>query len=49
MWANAPKQPEKAAIELPHERIFGEKTISVSLDELLILNSRCGGGCADLP
>ena len=49
MWANAPKQPEKAAISNPKERIFGEKMISVLLDEFLLLNSRCGGGCADLP
>jgi len=48
-WANALKQLEKAVTELRHERIFGEKMISVSLDELLFLNSRCGGGCADLP
>jgi hypothetical protein len=48
-WANALKQPGKAAIRIPKERIFGEKEISVSLDELAIFNSRCGGGCADLP
>jgi hypothetical protein len=48
-WANALKQSEKAAIELPHDRIFGEKMISVSLGELLMLNYRCGGGCANLP
>jgi hypothetical protein len=48
-WANGPKQPEKAEISNPKERTFGEKTIYVSLDELLILNSRFGEGYSDLP
>jgi hypothetical protein len=33
----------------PKERSFGKKMIYISLNELLILNSRCGWGYADLP
>ena len=33
IWTNAPKQPEKAAISNPKERMLSDKTISVSLYE----------------
>jgi len=35
-WANVPKLPERAVIELPEVRILGGKMISVSLDQLLL-------------
>jgi hypothetical protein len=47
--ASARKRPEKGLRNSPNALNFGEIALRVSLDELLNLNARCGGGYADLP
>jgi hypothetical protein len=47
--ANALQQPEKAAIQGNYAQKIGENALQGSLRECLTFNSRCGGGCADLP
>jgi hypothetical protein len=46
---SARKRPEKALPYNPYSLEFDETALRVSLDELLNLNSRCGGGYANLP
>jgi hypothetical protein len=46
-WAHAQRLPEKHAIRIPKQQILCEKTVSVSLDELLLHNSRYSSGCGD--
>jgi len=46
---NARQRPEKGLRNSPNALNFDEIARSVSLDELLNLNFRCGGGYADLP
>ena len=48
-WASARQRPEKALQYRPNALNFDEYAFRASLDELLLLNSRCGGGSADLP
>jgi hypothetical protein len=46
----SPRQrPEKALPYSPNSLEFDETALGVSLGELLNINSRCGGGYADLP
>ena len=47
--AYARKRTRKAANRGPYARKVGENAIEISLCEFLMFNSRCGGGCADLP
>ena len=47
--ASVRQRPEKALLWRPNGLNFGENARRVSSDELLLLNSRCGGGSADLP
>ena len=47
--ASARQRPEKALQYRLNALRFGETALRVSSDELLNLNSRCGGGYADLP
>ena len=46
---SARKSPEKTLRDRPNSLEFDETALRVSLDELLNLNSRWGGGSADLP
>jgi hypothetical protein len=46
---NARQRPEKTLQYRLNALNFGETAIRFSLDELFNLNSRCGGGYADLP
>ena len=47
--ADARKRARKAANWGPYARKAGENAIEISLCEFLMFNSRCAGGCADLP
>ena len=47
--AYARKRTRKAANRGPYARKVGENAIEISFFEFLMFNSRCGGGCADLP
>ena len=47
--ASARKRPEKKLQYRSNAQNFGEIALRIALDELLLLNSRCGGGYADLP
>ena len=49
LWAGARQRAEKALRYSPNVLKFGENALRVSLDELLNLNFRYGGSCADLP
>ena len=49
MRARARQRAEEALQYRPNALNFGEAEIRVSSHELLNLNSRCGGGYADLP
>jgi hypothetical protein len=46
---SARQRPEKALRNSPIVLKFDENALRVSLDELLNLNARCGGGYTDLP
>jgi hypothetical protein len=47
--ASAHPKPEKASNQSQKALKFGDNALRVSSGELLSFNSRCGGGCADLP
>jgi hypothetical protein len=47
--ANARPRPERASNQSKYAQEFGANALHISWGELLILNSRFGGGCADLP
>ena len=49
MRASARQQPSEAANHSQHDQEIGSNELQVSSYEFLTLNSRCGGGCADLP
>jgi hypothetical protein len=49
MRANARQRPEKALNRGQHAQNIGKNALQVSSCEFLTFNSRCGGGCADLP
>ena len=48
MVADAGYRPEKGKQYRPNDPEFDENVLRDSLDELLNLKSRCGGGYADL-
>ena len=47
--ASARQRPEKEVRHSPDALNFGENAFRASSDELLLPNSRSGGGSADLP
>jgi hypothetical protein len=47
--ASARLRPETASNQSQNAPKFGDNALCVPSVELLILNSRFGGGCADLP
>ena len=47
--ADARKRARKAANWGQYARKVGENAMEISFFEFLMFNSRCGGGCADLP
>jgi len=47
--ANARQRPAKAVNRGQHAQKIGKNALQVSSCEFLTFNSRCGGGCADLP
>jgi hypothetical protein len=49
MRANALPRPQRASNQSKYAQEFGGNALRVSSGELLILNSRFGGGCAELP
>ena len=49
MRANACQRPEKAVNRGQYAHKIGKNALQVSSCEFLTFNSRCGGGCADLP
>lgn len=47
--ANDHPKPQRASNQSLNTQEFGVDGLRVSSGELLSSNSRCGGGCADLP